>query len=262
MIQSPVRALGPVSLRPIEQTRLDGILSAPMENDHSPSPPDSGSRRHRYRIRFAKTVAMRFTSHLDLQRTWERTLRRAGLSPLYSQGFTPRPRLHLGAALPLGYTSEEDLAEVWLQEERAPADTLSLLQRAAPPGLRVLDVVSVPAEEPPIQQQIVAALYEVRLEAPVDLGGLRTGAEKLMAEPSLPRSRRGKDYDLRPLLLSLEAVLDSSGAPCLRMRLAAREGATGRPEEVLLALGLDPHLARIARTRLILASEPPPEDAL
>ena len=59
----------------------------------------------RIRVTFAKTEPMRFTSHLDLFRAWERTFRRAGLPILFSQGYNPRPRMQLAAALPLGFTS-------------------------------------------------------------------------------------------------------------------------------------------------------------
>jgi len=66
----------------------------------------------RYRIRFAKSAPLRFIGHLDLHRTWERTLRRAGARLAYSEGYNPRPRLNLGLALPLGCTSQGDLLDV------------------------------------------------------------------------------------------------------------------------------------------------------
>ncbi len=75
----------------------------------------------------------------------------------------------------------------------------------------------------------------------------------MLEAPSLPRERRGKSYDLRPLIESLEFIpADGSSLPYLRMQLAAREGATGRPEEVLDVLGLPLEGTRIERTRLVL----------
>ncbi len=59
----------------------------------------------RLRLTFAKTAAMRYTGHLDLHTTWERTLRRARLPLAYSQGFHPQPKIQLASALPLGFTS-------------------------------------------------------------------------------------------------------------------------------------------------------------
>ena len=70
---------------------------------------------------------------------------------------------------------------------------------------------------------------------------------------SLPRERRGKPYDLRPLIESLELLPgDRPGMLRLKMTLAAREGATGRPEEVLDVLDVSSEATRIERTRLIL----------
>lgn len=71
----------------------------------------------RLRLTFAKTDAMRFTGNLDLHRTWERTIRRAGLPLAYSQGFHPQPRLNLASALPLGFTSQFEMVDVWLENE-------------------------------------------------------------------------------------------------------------------------------------------------
>ncbi len=201
----------------------------------------------RLRVTFAKTEAMRYTGHLDLQRTWERTLRRARLSLAYSHGFNPRPKINLAAALPLGFTSECELAEFWLDGDPAQGEVEARLREAAPPGLVIRSVEVVPPEAPKIPNLIRAAEYRVTLpEPPSDLA-LRVAA--LLQMGALPRTRRGKPYDLRPLIERLQ-VCD---AQSLEMRLAARGGATGRPDEVLLALGVDPLSARVHRTALILA---------
>ncbi|HLE27799.1 MAG TPA: TIGR03936 family radical SAM-associated protein, partial [Anaerolineales bacterium] len=73
----------------------------------------------RLRLTFAKTAAMKFSGHLDLHKTWERTLRRARLPLAYSQGFNPQPRLQLASALPLGFTSECEVLDAWME---APQD--------------------------------------------------------------------------------------------------------------------------------------------
>lgn len=211
---------------------------------------------YRYLIRFEKTSAMRYTGHLDLQRTWERTLRRASLPLAYSQGFRPRPRLSLAAALPLGCTSQAELADIWLEQEIDADEVLRRLQRAQPPGLQVLAVSPLPRESPSLQNLVLTAEYEVTvLEAP-EPQELASRTAALLAASSLPRQRRGKSYDLRPLIEHLAVEPLGDGEVRLRMRLAAREGASGRADEVLLALGLDQAQARIHRTRLILR-EPP-----
>jgi len=205
----------------------------------------------RYRIRFAKSAQLRFIGHLDLHRTWERTLRRAGAPLAYSEGYNPRPRLNLGLALPLGCTSQGDLLDVVLEASWESGDLCQALHKAVPPGLIVEAVWPVPAGTPPLQREVSACVYQVDLAAAADAAQLQDAIQRLLGSDSLPRERRGKSYDLRPLIeeLTLE-FSEQAERPRVVMQLAAREGATGRPEEVLLELGLDPlahvpHRARV-----------------
>ena len=208
----------------------------------------------RLRLTFAKTDAMRYTSHLDLHKAWERTMRRADLPLIYNQGFNPRPRLQLAAALPLGFTSRCELMDTWLGENGRSLDQIRVaLEGALPPGLRLLEMQPVELAEPALQTRVQAAEYTVTLLDPVD--GLEDRLDGLLRADSLPRERRGKPYDLRPLIEALEPMPpDEAGRQRLRMLLAAQEGRTGRPEEVLAALDYDPSAARIERTRLIFVS--------
>lgn len=207
----------------------------------------------RIRLTYAKTDAMRYTGHLDVQRTLERTFRRAGLPLLHSQGYHPRPKMHLASALPLGCTGEHELADFWLIEP-LPLETIeAALRQAAPPGIRVLAVEAVPAGEPPLPNQVVASEYRVTLLETVP--DLAARVHRLLEAEHLPRERRGKPYDLRPLIEALEILPpDDAGRPRLQMRLSAREGATGRPDEVLAALDIPLGAARIHRIRQFLRS--------
>ena len=200
----------------------------------------------RIRVKFIKNGPMRFTSNLDLARAWERTLRRAQLPIVYSQGFNPQPRLNLAAALPLGFTSECELIDIWLEEALDREDVLSRLRTTMPPGLEVLQIDEVELDRKTMQSQLQAIDYRVTLPAATDLAGR---INDLLQTETLPRERRRKSYDLRPLILSLE----QSEPNHLVMRLEARPGKTGRPDEVLLALELDPLAALIHRTHLIFA---------
>lgn len=213
------------------------------------------SKRFRYRISFSKTSTIRFISHLDLHHAWERTLRRARIPLVYTQGFNPRVRLNLSPALPLGCTSDCELADIWLSKEYSPASILEDLRRVAPIGIEIHAVKRVDNRQPSLQKQVVAVEYEVNLDSSSPIENLRSSVQSLMKAKTIPRTRRGKDYDLRPLLEALDIECVEGAKSQIKMRLAAREGATGRPEEVLLELGLDPTTARSCRTRLFLAND-------
>lgn len=209
----------------------------------------------RYRVFFSKTEAMRYTGHLDLFRAWERTIRRAGLPLAYSAGFRPHPRMNLAAALPLGFTSECEVLDIWLERELATSAISERLQQALPPGIELHRVEAVDLRAPALQRQVMAAEYLVTLLEGVP--DLDERIAKILEAEHLLRDRRSRAYDLRPLILELTRLPDApNGNARIVMRLAAREGATGRPEEVVRALGGKPERARFHRLRLIFASQP------
>ena len=209
---------------------------------------------HRIRLMYQRMDALRYISHLEMQQVWERTFRRARLPLAYSQGFNPHPRLQMASALPLGFLSRCEIVDVWLEGPHEAGEVQVRAQASVPPGLRIEAAESVPLQSPPLQTQVQAAEYLARLLDPVELSQVQAALHSLLQADSLPRERRGKQYDLRPLVEVLELRQESStDQPALFMRLTACEGATGRPEEVLDVLGLDPTAARIERTALILA---------
>jgi radical SAM-linked protein len=204
----------------------------------------------RYRLTFAKTEAMRFTGNLDLHRTLERTMRRANLPLAYSQGFNPRPKITLASALPLGYTSEYELVDFWLIEGMAVEDVRKAMENAAPPGLGLIDLVEVDLKEEKLQNAITSATFLVTLLEPVpELEGKL--AEVMAAHEIIKEKfRKGKKrvYDLRKLIQEVKILPeDANGHQRLEMRLRAGEGTTGRPDDVLTELGIDPFTTRVHR---------------
>jgi len=200
----------------------------------------------RARITFTKQGALRYTGHLDLHRLWERAMRRAELPIAYSKGFHPQPKISIAAALPLGFASRAEVLDVRFNEEIA-----SRLKDNLPADIQVTQVESVDERGPALQTQVVSACYEIHLTELIDGSELKHKIEELISSESLLRERRGKQYDLRPLIETLEVATETDGRVWLRMILAARDGATGRPEEVLNSLGIDPEYTRVERTRLI-----------
>jgi radical SAM-linked protein len=214
----------------------------------------------RIRITFTKQGPLRYTGHLDLHRLWERAARRGGLPLAYSQGFHPQPKINMAAALPLGFSSRCEVLDMKLEHDIRLDDLPARLNATLPGGLQVTGVEQVDERGPALQTQVASAEYEVTLTEPVEL---QEKIEAALASQTIPRERRGKTYDLRPLIEDLK-IMESDGLPSgqgpapavqtIFMRLAAREGATGRPEEVLDVLGIAFEETRIERTRLLFKS--------
>ena len=204
----------------------------------------------RIRITFVKQGALRYTGHLDLHKLWERAARRAELPLAYSQGFHPQPKMNMAAALPLGFSSRCEVMDMKLEQD-IPLESLpTRLNSTLPSGLQVVNVEQVDERAPALQTQVVSAEYEVNLTEAIDGSELKRKVDSVIETESIPRERRGKTYDLRPLIEEVNLLSDGK----IFMRLAAREGATGRPEEVLDMLGIAFEGTRIERTRLIFQS--------
>ncbi|MEJ5312144.1 MAG: TIGR03936 family radical SAM-associated protein [Anaerolineae bacterium] len=211
----------------------------------------------RYRLTFATRRTLAYVSVLELGKIWERSLRRARLPLKYSQGYNPRPRLHFAAPLPVGCGSEADLLDVWLEAPVDPQTMRTVLTDVVPPDLSVIDVRAVPEDEAALSEQLVAAEYRVWLRD-VDPQIVQSAVTDFLHSDTLAlakrgRKYRGKTYNLRPLVEELR--LEDAPVPWtgLWMRVQARPGATGRPDEVLKALDLTDAPRRCTRTRLILA---------
>jgi radical SAM-linked protein len=205
----------------------------------------------RLRITFSKGDVLKYTSHLDLVRLWERSLRRAGVGLAYSGGFNPRPRMQLAAALPLGHTGEAEWLDVWLEAPIAIGKFATALVPVLPRGLTISQVVQVGLGEPALQTEITSAEYDVTVEWDEPVERVEVRIEHVLGATQLLQERRGRPYDLRPLIEELRLSQRREGNIALQMQLAARQGATARPEAVLRALGMGEPFARYHRKRLI-----------
>ena len=210
----------------------------------------------RLRLTFAKQGALRYTGHLDLHHIWERAARRADLPLAYSRGFHPQPKLNLAAALPLGFSSRCEVMEMRLDAEIPLEGLKERIQAAVPSGLQILDVESVDEKLPALQTLVEEAEYEVLLTNPLAIPDLAERLSLMLDASTLPRERRGKAYDMRPLIEQVDVSTTPAGEVRLHMRLSARPSATARPEEVLDQLGIPSDTTRIERTRLIFSDSP------
>lgn len=205
----------------------------------------------RVRITFTKQNALRYIGHLDLHQLWERAIRRADLPLAYSQGFHPQPKISLAAALPLGFSSRGEVLDMRLKENVSVEEISKRLSDNLPVDIKIIKIEEVDETLPALQTQVLSASYDVQLTEPVEKSELMRRVESVMMSESIIRERRGKQYDLRPLIEMISVVTESNGTVWLKMTLAAREGATGRPEEVLSSLQIEADTTKVERTRLI-----------
>lgn len=209
------------------------------------------AKKQRLRITFAKGEEIKYISHLDLMRLWERALRRARLPLAYSHGFNPRPKIAIASPLPVGFTSRGEVMDVILERYVSPYKFAKCLVPHLPPGLEVLSVEEVYPKLPSLQSQVRSVEYRVRVSWDGSREQMEARLGELLSAEQLPRRRRGKEYDLRPLIEELWIEAREAEGWVLGMRLQAGNRGTGRPDEVLDALGLaeEPHAIRRERLR-------------
>ncbi len=209
----------------------------------------------RLRIIFSKLGPTRYISHLDLARALERSLNRAKMPLSYTQGYNRRPRMQLAAALPLGFTSEYEIADIWMLESINPKIALAKIKPMMAPGIEVQRVAEVDLKGPPLQTLTSEATYQAAFIDSPEISVLEKRVIGLLVREEIWRQRKGKEYDLRPLILNLSIEKRMDGSPGLKMDLSLLPGKTGRPDEVIAALDLDPLSARIHRTKIVLAND-------
>lgn len=210
----------------------------------------------RLRLTFRKFGPTRYIGHLDLAQTLERSLNRAQIPMAYTQGFNQRPRMQMATALPLGTTSDYELADIWLTKKMDPEAARQQLLAKIAPGIDIFRIEDILFAEPPLQTRTVSSHYEVTILDPVDTAVLQQRIDALMASASHVRERatgkKRKPYDIRPLIFDL-SLNQTDDTLKINMHLGLAPAKTGRPDEVLHTLELDPLAARIHRTKIVLA---------
>jgi radical SAM-linked protein len=218
--------------------------------------------RAKVRIRFRKGDDLRFLSHHDLMRTFERMLRRANLPFRSTQGFHPKPRLVFALSLPLGVVGVEEVVELELSHALPAEEISAALAGQAPAGL---DILSVRPVEFRAGAQVCRLCYRVWLPADAVEPTLRRAAQVLaLSEHWVERTRPpARRIDLRPSLRDLRVTADAGGA-VLEMDLCPTPAGTAKPDEILRLLGLESLIdagAVLERSRLELGDESPPPPA-
>lgn len=216
--------------------------------------------RIRYRIRFAKTDLLRWISHRDLARLWERLLRRAELKLSMTEGFHPKPRVSFPSALALGVESLDEVVEIELAEPWDADDLLVKLRADNQPGLTINRVDQLPAQFG--KAQLRCSEYSITVAPDADKASVQQAIDDLQTKTTvtLHRKKGAVAIDVASQIESIE-LRDGE----IQLTLAASETATLRPSDVLDLLGFDDWIARgslITRVQVHLQRElkdKPPE---
>lgn len=242
--------------------------------------PVDGGGSSKLRFRYAKLGKIRFTSQRDVARMWERAFRRSGLPVAWSEGFSPRPLLSFGLALPTGAESLGEYLDVRLDQGgpapsapghdpagapgpdagirwTEPDDLAGQLSVLLPDGITVQAAGTVPHDAGSLQQEVTSCVWELEVHG-VAVEELTTRVGRLLDASTvvIRRERKGRpvEDDLRPAVRTLTLMVDGtdgattgSGSCRLRAELATRPRGV-RPGELLEGLGADLVLARACRT--------------
>lgn len=225
----------------------------------------------RIRVRYAKRGPLRFTSHRDFARAFERALRRAAVPIAYSQGFTPHPKISYASAAPTGVGSEAEYLEIGLQTEVDPEQLRAALDAALSPGLDILEAVV--ATEGTLADRIDASRWLLELptvETAVAAAAVKAflEADEVLVERMTKQGRRSFDARQAVALLMINEQSDppsgADGTPCAIIDLVVRLVTPAvRPDDVLSGLrvvaGLEPpvppRVTRLAQGTLTAQGE-------
>ncbi|UXY27533.1 TIGR03936 family radical SAM-associated protein [Streptomyces sp. HUAS TT20] len=219
----------------------------------------------RIRLRYTKRGRLRFTSHRDFQRAFERALRRAEVPMAYSAGFTPHPKVSYANAAPTGTGSEAEYLEIALAAARDPEALRVLLDESLPTGLDIVDAVE--ARTSGLADRLTASVWELRLDG-VDPADAERAVEAFTKAETVEVQRMTKNgvrtFDARSAVVGLESLRIAethrpqadrpTDQPCAILRLVVRHVTPAvRPDDVLSGLRAVADLAPpvpVAVTRL------------
>ncbi|WP_297626153.1 TIGR03936 family radical SAM-associated protein [Nocardioides sp.] len=215
----------------------------------------------RLRVRYAKRGRLRFTSHRDFSRAFERAVFRARVPMAYSSGFNPHPRISYAGAAPTGSASEAEYLELALSEVVVPADVHAMLDEALPPGLDVLEVVESPGGS--LSDLLEGSRWRIDLavdrEAATDAVTRFLAADEALVERMTKKGMR--EFDARAAVVALELLPADAAEPGrTSFEVVLRHGTPAvRPDDVLrglttvagLAPGEAPLMTRLAQGPLL-----------
>jgi radical SAM-linked protein len=220
-------------LRDARGSVLNYGCAVPQQQPEQQAPPVQ-----RLRVRYAKRGRLRFTSHRDFSRAFERAVFRARIPMAYSSGFNPHPRISYAGAAPTGSASEAEYLELALAEVVVPADVHALLDEALPPGLDVLEVVESPGGS--LSDLLEGSRWRIDLaadrDATTDAVAQFLAADEALVERMTKKGMR--EFDARGAVVSLVVLPeDPAAGGRTSLDVVLRHGTPAvRPDDVLRGL--------------------------
>lgn len=213
-------------------------------------------------MRYAKRGPLKFSSHRDFQRAFERAVRRVGVPMAYSAGFNPHPKISYANAAATGTASEAEYVEIGLARTVDVNELVNALKGSMPPGLDIEEAVTASTSD-----------FVARLEASVwqlvvpghSSSGLEPYIKSFLTKPEVMVSRMTKNglrtFDARAMVVNLHSIGDEmteSGLSCAILRLVLRHSTPAvRPDDVLSALTQEADLAFEVAVRVTRLAQGP-----
>lgn len=191
----------------------------------------------RARIYFQKNAPLRFSSVLDLHKIWERTSKRAKLKLVYSSGYHPQAKIQIAIPLPTGFTGRNEVVDILYQENMTTEELQQSLIQFLPDGITINSIEIIPVDEKNFSKSISKSHYLVTIFGQ-SVEKIDEGVREILSSSSIERMRNNRVYDLRPLIESIEINQIFDDRVELMMDLSAQPNMTGRPDEIILHLGI------------------------
>lgn len=171
-------------------------------------------------VKFSKDNDVRFVSHLDMLRLFQRAFRRAGLPLVYSQGFNPHPLISFATALAVGATSDSEYLDVVLSKKISTQEFKDRVNAVLPLGISVAEAIDAEDSRKSLTTIMRSATYEVNIITEDRIDGLADAVEKLLSGEIIvtKRTKGGiKDVDIRPMVIAVDVVETKEKNACLHI---------------------------------------------
>lgn len=190
------------------------------------------------RAKFIKSDSLKFLSHLDILRTFNRAIRRSGVNIVYSQGFNPHPSMSFGLPLSVGVTSEGEYVDIDVEDDITSESFVETINKGLPDGLKVMDAQEVDSKSN-IMALITNAKYKITIFSD-DLKNIDEKIKLLLSKENIlieKETKKGtKEVDIKPSIREINIIKSSDKSADIFMHLDAGSQANLNPELVLRAM--------------------------